>query len=114
MVTLEQFKNGVARYIDMEILSKIGGWQKWVAGAFASMAVQKADVIFDSLKSHPFVSMMGIVSEDGMIDIEALHGAFRRQAEQCGAVDIELPMMGCIRLSHDDIDSVYRYIKQGG
>lgn len=114
MVSLNQFKNGVSRYIDTEILTQIGGWQKWVAGAFTSIAIQRAEEIFDSLRNHPFVSMMGIVSEDGMIDIEALHSAFRRQAEQCGAVNIELPLMGSIRLTHDDIDCLYRHIMQGG
>ena len=114
MVSLDQFKNGVGGYIDAEILTKIGGWQKWVAGAFASMAIQRAEEIFDSLRNHPFVSMMGIISEDGMIDIEELHSAFKLQAERCGAVDIELPLMGCIRLTHDDIDCLYRHIKQGG
>ena len=50
MATLAQVKAGAAAYIEQEIISKIGGWQKWVAGAVVSMALIRADGIFDALK----------------------------------------------------------------
>ena len=37
MVTLEQIKQGAARYVDEEFTGKLTGWQKWAVGAGAAM-----------------------------------------------------------------------------
>ena len=37
MVTLDQIKQGAARYVDEEFTGKLTGWQKWAVGAGAAM-----------------------------------------------------------------------------
>ena len=108
MVTIEQAKNGVRSYIMTEIVPKLGGWQKWVAGAFATLAVDRAE----QLVSNPAVKMLGIVTNDGMIDIDALYHAFITQANE--PVTIDIPAIGTITLRADDIDLMMQHIRQGG
>lgn len=112
MVTFMQVKQGLGGYITHEIIAKMAGWQQWVAGAFVALVMSKADQIFEQFKNNPAILMLGVISENGEIDIDALHGAFRQQAKE--PVRIDLPMIGSITLSAADIDSIYQYIKQGG
>jgi hypothetical protein len=114
MVTFSQVKGGVTKYITDEIISKMESWKKWVTGAAVSLALTKADDLFDAVKSNELISMLGVVREDGMIDIDLLRHAFKTQAESSGPVSIDIPAIGKITLSSDDIDMIYRYIQEGG
>lgn len=114
MVSISQVKQGVSEYITNEIIAKMTGWQKWVAGAFASMAIVRSDQLFDSLKENSIVSMLGVISDDGMIDIDAIHEAFAHEADVAGPIQINIPGIGSIKLSRADVDMLHRYIKQGG
>ena len=110
MATLAQVKAGVAAYIEQEIISKIGGWQKWVAGAVVSMALNRADGIFDALKDNPAIKLLGIIDDSGNIDIEALYAEFKRQAQR-GPISFDVPMIGKLTLNESDVDKIYANIK---
>jgi hypothetical protein len=110
MATLAQVKAGAAAYIEQEIIAKIGGWQKWVAGAAVSMALNRADSIFEALRQNPAVQILGIVDGDGNIDVDALYAEFKRQAQR-GAVSFDVPMIGKLTLNESDVDKIYQSIK---
>ena len=110
MATLAQVKAGAAAYIEQEIISKIGGWQKWVAGAAVSMALNRADGIFDTLKDNPAIKLLGIIDDSGNIDIEALYAEFKRQAQR-GPISFDVPMIGKLTLNESDVDKIYANIK---
>ena len=114
MVTFAQVKSGMSKYIAEEIISKMDGWKLWVSGAAVALVLNKADSLFDSVKDNEFVSMLGIVRDDGMIDLESLRSAFKAQAEKSGAIAIDIPAIGTITIGSNDIDMIYRYIKDGG
>lgn len=42
MVSIEQVQNGIANYIDAEIVAKMTGWQKWAVGTAAGVVLQRA------------------------------------------------------------------------
>ena len=71
MVSYAQVKQGLTGYITNEIIAKMAGWQKWVAGAFTALAVNRADVIFDQLRQNEMVKTLGIIDQSGMIDLDA-------------------------------------------
>lgn len=110
MATLAQVKTGAAAYIEQEIISKIGGWQKWVAGAAVSMALNRADAIFEALRQNPAVQLLGIVDGDGNIDLDALYAEFKKQAQR-GSVAFDVPMIGKLTLNESDVDKIYNSIK---
>lgn len=112
MVTLNQVQNGIARYIDSELLPNIDGWQKWVFGALASTALAKTTNIFNSLKRSEFVKMLEVIDENDNIDIDTLYREFYKQAQK-GAVTFDVPMVGAMTLNHTDVEKIYRFIKEG-
>nr|DAE98798.1 MAG TPA: hypothetical protein [Caudoviricetes sp.] len=112
MVTLAQATAGIERYLDTEILAKIPGWQKWVLGAAASRMLSRSGEIFNTLKSNPVVSAMGIIDEQDQIDIDAVYQEFAAQAQR-GAVTFDVPFVGALTLTTADVDKLYRYIIGG-
>ena len=112
MVTYNQVVNGMAKYIDQEIINKIQGWQRWALGAGAGIMMNKGTNIFNSLKMHPVVQMLEVIDENDMIDIDTIYGEIRKQAEK-GSATVEIPMVGSITLTKDDVDKLYRLIKEG-
>ena len=112
MVNATQIINGVVKYIDAEILSKINGWQKWVLGAGAGIAVGRAGQIFNTIANHPMVKMLGVVDEQGMVDIDMLHKEFAKQAAK-GPVTFDVPMLGAMTINQNDVEKLYHYIKEG-
>lgn len=111
-VTLAQVQSGIARYIEEEILSKIGDWRKWVLGAGASMAISNASNIFTQLKGNPVVKAIGVIDDNDMIDIETLHREFAKQA-QMGAITFNVPILGALTLNAHDVEKMYQYIIGG-
>jgi hypothetical protein len=60
----------------------------------------------------PFIKMLDVVDENGMIDIDIIYQAFFNQAKKGEAV-INLPMVGETKLNERDIEMLYRYIVGG-
>ena len=56
--------------------------------------------------------MLEIIDENDMIDIDTIYGEIRKQAEK-GSATIDIPMVGSITLTKDDVDKLYRLIKEG-
>ena len=112
MVSVNQLKSGITRFLDYEIMPKIDGWKKWGAGVLAAEYIDKADNIVDLLSRSSAVSILGIIDEDKHIDIERLRDRFLEQARKTGAVDIEIPMLGALRVDERDIHKLYKYITE--
>lgn len=112
MVTLAQVRAGVGRYLEAEMISKICGWQKWVVGAAASMALDQSAAIFNQLKTNPIVQALGVIDEQDGIDIDRLHAEFAKQAQR-GAVTFDVPIIGSLTLNAQDVDKIYQYIIGG-
>ena len=52
MVSIEQVQNGIANYIDAEIVAKMTGWQKWAVGTAAGVVLQRAPKLYEQARSH--------------------------------------------------------------
>ena len=112
MVHINKVKNGIVKFLDAEVITKLPGWKSWVFGAGAILILSKIDTVIDQIKEHPVVKMMGVVEGD-MVDVEALYAAFKKQAQTVGAVDIEIPVIGALRMGASDIDRLYNFIMEG-
>ena len=112
MVTYNQVVNGMSRYIDQEIVNKMQGWQRWALGAGAGIMMNKGANVFNALKMHPVVKMFEVIDENDMIDIDTIYAELRKQAEK-GSATFDAPMIGTITLTKDDVDKLYRLIKEG-
>ena len=112
MVAYNQVVNGMTKYIDQEIINKIQGWQRWALGAGAGIMMTKGTNIFNTLKANAIIKMLDVIDENDMIDIDTIYKELRKQAEK-GAVTFDAPMIGTITLTKDDVDKLYRFIKEG-
>lgn len=110
MIHKSRVMQGIAAYIDNEIVSQMSGsWRSWVVGSVAGIALSRADEMLTSLAANPIVKALGLIEGEN-IDVETIYEELRRQAQK-GAATVELPMLGAITFSVADVDSLYRYIK---
>lgn len=112
MVTLGQVQNGVARYIDAEILPMMDGWKRWVFGGLGGVAIARADTVYKALAGNPMLQALGVIGADGGIDVDILYQEFRRQAQKSGPVSIDIPGIGSLKLGEADIEKLYKYITE--
>lgn len=110
MVTLEQVKKGAETFCAREIEKKLPLSKAFLFGTVAGVALAKFDAIADWLKSKPLVAQLGIINEDGEIDDETLFAAMRSQAER-GNASFDVPIIGNITFSGEDVDKLHQCIR---
>ena len=74
------------------------------------MLLVQASGIFNTLKAHPVIMMMGVVDSNDLIDLDLLYAEFKKQAEK-GAVTFDVPVLGPLTLDGSDVNKLYNYIK---
>lgn len=111
MVSVDQIQRGVSRFADTELIPKMSGIQKWIFAAGVSVYMADAPTIVDKLKANKFVSALDLIKENGAVDIEKVY-RHMKQAAQSGPAEIDLPMVGRITLTADDLDKLYSMIVQ--
>lgn len=104
MVTREQFKSGVAMYLNDEFVAKVPGIKKWIVVLISNEMLAQMDSILDRLPGNSYIT------KDGMIDIDRLYRDMSRIAESTGEVTENIPLLGDVRFSKKDIDELYRLI----
>lgn len=109
MVSSEQIKLGVARYIDSEISPKITGWQKWVFSAACAAYLAQLPSIIRKAAGNKYIAALELTDNAGNIDIDKVYEYLKPAAAQSPA-PISLPGMGTITLTEKDVDMVYNYI----
>lgn len=111
MVTLEQIKQGAARYVDEEFTGKLTGWQKWAVGAGAALALENMDSTLSALRDHPAIKAMGVFDEAGNVDLDKIHTCLKKEAAK-GPVTTRIPLIGDVTLNEGDVDKLYTLIAE--
>lgn len=108
MVPRQQVEQGLARYIDREIISKLptSSIQRVATGAAVAIAMKRSDNLVERLKGNALIATLGIMNEAGDIDLDALHEALRSQVTDDGVV-MEVPILGRLTFYAGDIDNLY-------
>lgn len=109
MVTVSQIQNGAAKYIDDEVLVSMPGWQRWVFGAGAGIAINNFPQIVEKWKNEEIVKMLGVIDKEGNVDINKIYQGVKRQAAK-GPISFDIPGMGKMTLNESDVDKIYKYI----
>jgi len=117
MVPIAQVKNGLETYIQKEILTKTAGLPRWGVGAMIGIVFKKADNIIALLQKNRFIQAMGLIDEQGNIDIDLIYNELKKQAVKENAI-IDLKIMdiplGVITLTSADVDALYQSIRAAG
>lgn len=107
---------GFAAYLENEFIPKLGGVTGWIAGGVVALALERAGKTYKALVTNPTISSLlktlDVINEDGQqVDIDALYKAFSVQANKQPLV-IETSIFGKITFTKDDLDQLYKTIKE--
>lgn len=111
MYNYSQVINGIAKYVDLEIVNNINGWQKWVVGSAVGMALTNSAEVFNSIKQNEFVKVLGVIDHDNRVDVDKLYAELKKQAQKT-SVTFAVPLIGTITLTERDVDMLYNYITE--
>ena len=101
---------GIANYIDVELVGKLAGsWKAWALGGMAGIAMIRADHMFAVLKDNAIVGALGLVEGEN-VNIDLLYSELKKQAQK-GTATATLPILGAVTFSSADVDALFRYIR---
>ena len=72
MVSKEQVINAIHKFIDVDMMPKAEGNYKVVLGIAKAALSYKPDVVFDTIKRNPAISMLGVIDEHDNVDMDTL------------------------------------------
>lgn len=106
LYTKEQVTNGLINYIDNEVVNQLPTAGKWIVGTAAALVMKNIDKI-----NTETMEMLGIVSNDGMWDVDMLASSLKENARRYGNIQITYPIVGTMVFTPEDIDLARGYIK---
>lgn len=119
MVTVDKLVNGVAKYMDNDLLPSIthDSLQKFFIGTACSLALRRADAFIRMLSTNKMVAALDVVKENGEIDVELLKEVALPNIPENG-IKVELPLPefigGPVALTFmaEDVEKLYNYITE--
>ena len=111
MVSINKIEQGVARYVDSEIMPHLdrNGWEKVLVGTAVSLAIRKSSEIVAGYKDNKVVKMLGIMDENGDIDVDILAKELQNNIPKDG-IEFDIPVIGTMTFHKDDVDKLYECI----
>ena len=113
MIEFDRVVNGIIRYLNANIFTKMNDWQEMLARIAVSRIIGDANTLKATLSSNPFVRTFGIIDEAGRVDVDGLMRDIKAQIEAKGKLSFALPMLGNFTFYPSDVDELHRYITEG-
>lgn len=101
--------NGLAEFVDTEILSKIDDWRKWVFGAGVGFYLSQGRDMIEQLKDNDLVKKMNLIDKNNKINIDLLYKEMKVQAAKSPII-FNIPTIGPIVINEKDLDKIYSII----
>ena len=116
MVTLEQIKQGAARYVDISIHAPRAGARRYRYtirrySLEISIHAPRAGASLSAIREHPAMKALGVFDEAGNVDIDKIYACLKNEAAK-GPVTTNIPLIGNVTLNEGDVDKLYTLIKQ--
>lgn len=111
MVSVDKIERGVADYLDEELMPQFqgNGLEKVIIGTAASLLIRKSGTIVESYKDNKLVRMLGIMDENGNVDVDILAEELKKNISKDG-VKVDVPVIGTLTFHKDDVDKLHNYI----
>ena len=101
--------NGLAEFIDTEVLSKIDDWRKWVFGAGVGFYLSQGKEMIEQLKDNSLVKKMNLIDKNNKINVDLLYKEMKVQAAK-SAIVFDIPTIGPLVINEKDLDTIYGII----
>lgn len=111
-MTYDAVIQGILNYVNKEIISTMADWQAMLARIAISRILSGKDGLRAAITQNTFLQSMGIVSVDGIVDVEGLARDLKEQISIAGKLEIELPVFGKYSFIPEDVDVLYNYVKE--
>lgn len=111
MVTMQQVKNGLVKYIDADVLPHLAGIKKLGLGVYTALAANNVVGLIEKYREHPAVAVLDVIDTDGNVDIDKLYQAVAPQFANGEKQTISIPLIGDMTVDKSDLEKLYRYIK---
>lgn len=111
MVTMNQLQNGIAAYIDREVLPHLTGMKRVGLGVYAAMAAGSIGPTLMKYRDHPAVAVLDVIDKDGNVDIDKLYRAALPMFQEGEKQHISIPLIGDMTVDRTDLEKLYQYIK---
>lgn len=117
MVTIQQVRNGLAAYVDREIMPNlpVGTGKRLLVGTYLALAIKNIEksILAANGQINPLVSFLGVIDENHNVDIDSVLEELKKNIPDEGIkMDISAVGMklGDITFHRADIDSLRNYI----
>lgn len=112
MVSFEQILDGVARYLNKYLFSKMNDWQE-VLARLAVGRIMESGTLKQSLMANPYVRTFAVMDSEGNVELEPLMRDLRKEIEKKGKMTVDIPLFGKISFTGEDVTELYREITGG-
>ena len=114
MVGVDKIERGLAAWLDAELLPMMGQGTagRVLAGAAGGILCKRMGNAIKALSGNRAATMLGLVDEQGGVDIEIMRDEIGKQMPESG-LPIQLPLIGTVTLYRKDINNLYDYIMRG-
>ena len=112
-MTYDAVIQGIINYINKEILSTMADWQAMLARVAMSRILTAKDGLRAAITGNAFLQSLGVISVDGMVDVDGLARDLKQQIAAKGKLEVSLPIFGRFTFYEADVDHLVGYIKRG-
>lgn len=110
MATTEQIKAGIGNYIQTRLMPRLDGKRQFLLGTVYGLCVNKMDTLIAHAAQNPTVRALGVVQENGEIDIDALYSAALAQMQAQGKVSVDISLLGTFAFDENDLRELRQMI----
>lgn len=110
MYTSEQVLNGIVKYIDNEVLTKLDTKGKIFLGTGITIAMKNSSEVLSRVQNNEIVKTLGIVDENGQFDVELVAEHLKANASKYGKLQFNVPVVGTLTFTPEDVDRIKEYI----
>lgn len=113
MVTIEQARRGLVKFVNAEIVPGLSLSERVLVGGWANLAAAKLDRILDNYAQSKMISILEIYDRDnGAVDLDAVYEAVKPYIGP-DPIPAKIPGLGLtVKMTQREVDALYKYIKE--
>lgn len=114
MVTIQQVKAGILKYLASDIIPHMAPWKQVAAEVYLGLVSDNAAKRILEMRSKPEIELMGVFQENGDVDIDKVYQIAQQQLQDGRKIPVTIPVVKeDFNLDKSDLDRLYKYIKEG-
>ena len=105
---------GFSKFIDENILAHYAptSMKRILMAGAVSLYIKNNEGIVDTITNNPLFTGLGVVQENGMIDLDTIRDVLKGEINKAGFTRLSFPFIGDIDFTTEDVDALYRHITQ--